>query len=92
MSDPPNWKKPNASPLASRAPTSGAEMKPIAVPAPEPEAARAIVRDAIARGGLLIEAPGLCVGHVVKQANGNPQAILDTLAVAATRSRYRPRS
>ncbi|MEY6431233.1 ATP-binding protein [Thioalkalicoccus limnaeus] len=34
------------------------KMKPIAVPPLEVEAARAIVRDAIARTGLLIEAPG----------------------------------
>jgi hypothetical protein len=35
------------------------KMKPIAVPALEPEAARVIVRDAIARAGLPIEAPAL---------------------------------
>ncbi|AGA89381.1 hypothetical protein Thimo_0529 [Thioflavicoccus mobilis 8321] len=55
------------------------KMKPIAVPALEPEAAKAIVRDTIAREGLLIESPGLYIGHVVKQAGGNPQAILDML-------------
>ena len=55
------------------------KMKAIAVPALDPEAAKAIVRQTIAREGLLIESPGLYIGHVVKQAGGNPQAILDML-------------
>ena len=33
----------------------------------------------IAKQGMLIEAPGLFVGHVVKQSGGNPQAIADLL-------------
>ena len=33
----------------------------------------------IARQGMLIESPGLFVGHVVKQSGGNPQAIADML-------------
>ena len=37
----------------------------------------------IARRGLLIEAPGLFVGHVVKQSGGNPQALADLLADAS---------
>ena len=63
------------------------KMKPIAVPALDPESARAIVRDTIAREGLLIESPGLYIGHVVKQAGGNPQAILDMLSESSKERR-----
>jgi len=55
------------------------KMTEIEVPPLSPEAARDIVQTYIARQGLLIEAPGLFVGHVVQQANGNPQAIADLL-------------
>jgi len=48
-------------------------MKAIEVPALE------LVRYYIARHGMLIESPELYVGHVVKQAGGNPQAIFDML-------------
>lgn len=58
-------------------------LTPIEVPALSPEAAAALVRDRIARQGLLIEAPELYVGHVVKQAGGNPQAIMDMLDASA---------
>jgi hypothetical protein len=53
------------------------KMKVIKVPALAPEASREIVREYIARQGVMIEAPDLYVGHVVKQAGGNPQAIAD---------------
>ena len=55
------------------------KMKAVEIPPLAPAAASAIVRDYIARQGMLIESPGLYVGHVVKQAGGNPQAILDML-------------
>lgn len=55
------------------------KMKLIEVPALPPEASRALVRGTIARRGMLIESPELYVGHVVKQAGGNPQAIIDML-------------
>ncbi len=53
------------------------KMKPIEVSALAPEASREIVREYIARQGVLIESPELYIGHVVKQAGGNPQAISD---------------
>jgi energy-coupling factor transporter ATP-binding protein EcfA2 len=53
------------------------KMKTIAVPALAPEASREIVREYIARKGLMIESPELYVGHVIKQSGGNPQAISD---------------
>ncbi|MDS4031925.1 MAG: hypothetical protein RKO66_17905 [Candidatus Contendobacter sp.] len=34
----------------------------------------------IAKPGMLIESPPLYIAHVVKQANGNPQALADLLA------------
>jgi energy-coupling factor transporter ATP-binding protein EcfA2 len=55
------------------------KMKVIEVPALAPEASREIVREYIVRQGVLIEAPDLYVGHVVKQAGGNPQAVADML-------------
>ena len=63
------------------------KMKAIEAPALGLEASKELVRDYIARHGMLIESPELYVGHVVKQAGGNPQAIFDagTLVVA---SRY----
>lgn len=53
------------------------KMKPIEVPALPPEASRSIVCEYIARQGVMIESPALYIGHVVKQAGGNPQAIAD---------------
>lgn len=44
-----------------------------------PEATREIVQTYITRQGMLIESPGLFVGHIVKQSGGNPQAIADML-------------
>jgi hypothetical protein len=55
------------------------KMKVIEVPALAPEASKTLVRDTIARQGMLIESPELYVGHVVKQAVGNPQAIIDMM-------------
>jgi energy-coupling factor transporter ATP-binding protein EcfA2 len=55
------------------------KMKVIEVPALELEASKDLVRDYIARKGMLIESPELYVGHVVKQAGGNPQAVIDML-------------
>lgn len=55
------------------------KMREIQVPALAPEAAQALVRDYIFANGMLIEAPKLYIGHVVKQAGGNPQAIIDML-------------
>ncbi len=51
------------------------EIAPLA-----PEATRAIVQTYIAQQGMLIESPGLFVGHVVKQSGGNPQALADLLS------------
>ncbi len=55
------------------------KMAEIEVPPLAPEATREIVQTYITRQGMLIEAPGLFVGHVVKQSGGNPQAIADML-------------
>jgi energy-coupling factor transporter ATP-binding protein EcfA2 len=55
------------------------KMTEIEVPPLSPDATRDIVETYIARQGMLIEAPGLFVGHVVKQSGGNPQAIADML-------------
>lgn len=41
--------------------------------------AKALVKEYTARKGVMIESPELYVGHVVKQAGGNPQAIYDML-------------
>ena len=55
------------------------KMTEIEIPPLSPEATREIVETYIARQGMLIEAPGLFMGHVVKQSGGNPQAIADML-------------
>lgn len=44
-----------------------------------PEATREIVETYITRQGMLIESPGLFIGHVMKQSGGNAQAIADML-------------
>ncbi|MGH9892214.1 MAG: ATP-binding protein, partial [bacterium] len=54
-------------------------MKEVEVPALTPEASTEIVRTYIAKKGVLIESPDLYISHVVKQAQGNPQAIADML-------------
>ena len=55
------------------------KMTEIEIPPLPPEATRQIVETYITRQGMLIESPGLFVGHVVKQSGGNPQAIADML-------------
>ena len=55
------------------------KMTEIELPPLTPEATREIVQTYITRQGMLIESPGLFVGHVVKQSGGNPQAIADML-------------
>ena len=55
------------------------KMTEINIPPLTPEATRDIVQTYIAKQGMLIEAPALFVGHVVKQSGGNPQAIADML-------------
>ncbi len=56
------------------------KMKEIKVPALPPDTCKTIVREYIARQGMMIESPDLYVGHVVKQAGGNPQAIHDMMS------------
>jgi energy-coupling factor transporter ATP-binding protein EcfA2 len=63
------------------------KMKPIEVPPLPADASAAVVRDYIASNGMLIEAPDLYVGHVVKQAGGSPQAIRDMLDESAKEKR-----
>ena len=55
------------------------KMTEIEIPPLAPDATREIVETYIARQGMLIESPGLFVGHVVKQSGGNAQAIADML-------------
>jgi energy-coupling factor transporter ATP-binding protein EcfA2 len=55
------------------------KMTEIDIPPLAPEATREIVQSYITKQGMLIEAPGLFVGHVVQQSGGNPQAIADLL-------------
>ncbi|MCB1770982.1 MAG: AAA family ATPase [Candidatus Competibacteraceae bacterium] len=55
------------------------KMTEIAIPPLTPDATRDIVQAYIARQGMLIESPGLFLGHIVKQSGGNPQAIADML-------------
>ncbi len=56
------------------------KMTEIEIPPLTPEATRHIVQTYIARQGMLIEAPGLFISHVVQHSGGNPQAIADMLA------------
>ena len=55
------------------------KMTEIEIPPLTPEATREIVQTYITRQGMLIESPGLFIGHIVKQSGGNPQAIADML-------------
>lgn len=55
------------------------KMKEIEVSRLDVDHAKAIVKEYTARKGVMIESPDLYVGHVVKQAGGNPQAIHDML-------------
>lgn len=55
------------------------KMTEVPIPPLPLEACKQIVRTYIQKTGMLIESPDLYVSHVVKQANGNPQAIEDML-------------
>lgn len=55
------------------------KMTEIEVPPLPPDEARKIAQVYVQKTGMLIEAPDLYISHVVKQANGNPQAIADML-------------
>lgn len=63
------------------------KMKVIDVPALPEGPAMAIIRKYIAEHGMLIESPELYIGHVVKQAGGNPQAIRDMLCESGKEKR-----
>ncbi|MBK8185718.1 MAG: ATP-binding protein [Candidatus Competibacteraceae bacterium] len=56
------------------------KMTEIEVPPLSPESARALAQEYMTQTGMLVESPPLFVGHVVQQANGNPQALADLLA------------
>ena len=56
------------------------KMTEIEVPPLSPESARALAQEYMTETWMLVESPPLCVGHVVQQANGNPQALADLLA------------
>jgi len=47
------------------------------------DSAKAIAQTYLRDTGMLVEAPGLFIAHVVQQANGNPQALADLLADSA---------
>ncbi|HYQ91576.1 MAG TPA: ATP-binding protein [Candidatus Competibacteraceae bacterium] len=59
------------------------KMTEIELPPLPPEAVREIVQQYAIQQAMLIESPDLFIEHVVKQANGNPQAIADMLEDAS---------
>ena len=59
------------------------KLAEIAVPPLAADHARRIAQTYLQQTGTLVEAPALCVAHVVQQANGNPQALADLLADAS---------
>ncbi len=63
------------------------KMTDIDIPPLTPDATREIVQRYITQQGMLIESPGLFVGHVVQQSGGNPQAIADMLDDSAKERR-----
>ena len=63
------------------------KMTEIEVPPLPPEATREIVSTYIKRKGMLIEAPELFTGQVVKQSGGNVQAVRDMLDDASKERR-----
>ena len=63
------------------------KMKEVKVPPLSPAATREIVKNYIAKKGMLIESPRLFIEHVVKQSGGNPQAIADMLEDASKEKR-----
>jgi len=56
------------------------KLAEIDIPPLSAESAREIARTYLQQTGTLVEAPALYLGHVVQQANGNPQALADLLA------------
>ena len=56
------------------------KLAEIEIPPLTPESAREIAQTYLTQTGTLVEAPALYLGHVVQQANGNPQALADLLA------------
>lgn len=56
------------------------KMAEIEVPPLSVENARAIAQEYMEQTGMLVESPELYISHIVKQANGNPQALSDLLA------------
>ena len=58
------------------------EVPPLAV-----EHARALAQEYLEQTGMRVESPALFIGHVVQQANGNPQALADLLADASKERR-----
>ena len=56
------------------------KMTEIEVPPLSAESARALAQEYMTQTGMLVESPPLYIGHVVQQANGNPQALADLLA------------
>ena len=56
------------------------KMAEIEIPPLSAESSRALAQEYMTQTGMLVESPQLYLGHVVKQANGNPQALADLLA------------
>lgn len=56
------------------------KLAEIEIPPLSVDSAREIVQRYMTETGMLVEAPPLYIAHVVKQANGNPQALADLLA------------
>ena len=56
------------------------KLAEIEIPPLPPASARAIAQEYMEQTGMLVESPELYVSHIVKQANGNPQALADLLA------------
>jgi hypothetical protein len=59
------------------------KMAEMDVPPLSAESARAITQTYLQQTGTLVESPPLFIAHLVKQANGNPQALADLLADSA---------
>ena len=56
------------------------KMAEIEIPPLSAESSRALAQEYMTQTGMLVESPPLYIGHVVQQANGNPQALADLLA------------
>ena len=59
------------------------KLAEIEVPPLSVDSAKAMAQTYLRETGMLVEAPGLFIAHVVQQANGNPQALADLLADSA---------